>query len=70
MVKRILCEANDYLTSDGLLVVEVGNTEEALVERFPDVPFVWPDFTKGGGGVFLLESSVLADYRDLFSEGE
>ena len=70
VVTRILREANDYLTSDGLLVVEVGNSEEALVERFPDVPFVWPDFTKGGGGVFLLENSVLADYRDLFSEGE
>jgi ribosomal protein L3 glutamine methyltransferase len=67
-VTRILREASDFLTPEGLLVVEVGNSEEALVERFPDVPFVWPDFARGGGGVFLLESSVLADYRDLFSE--
>ena len=40
----------------------------ALVERFPDAPFVWLDFAKGGGGVFLLESSVLSEYRDVFSE--
>jgi ribosomal protein L3 glutamine methyltransferase len=68
VVTRILREAADYLTPDGVLVVEVGNSEEALVERFPDVPFVWLEFAKGGGGVFLLESSVLADYRDLFNE--
>ncbi len=67
-VIRILREAGDYLTDDGLLVVEVGNSEDALVERFPDVPFVWLDFAKGGGGVFLLESSVLADYCDIFTE--
>ncbi len=71
VVLRILREAGDYLTPDGVLVVEVGNSEEALVERFPEVPFVWLDFVNGGGGVFLLESSVLAEYRDLFSdEGE
>ena len=68
VVTRILRESGDYLSDDGLLVVEVGNSEDALVERFPEVPFVWPDFTKGGGGIFLLESSVLAEYRDVFSE--
>lgn len=68
VVTRILREAADYLTPEGILVVEVGNSEEALVERFPDVPFVWPEFAKGGGGVFLLESSVLAEYCDIFTE--
>jgi ribosomal protein L3 glutamine methyltransferase len=68
VVTRILREAGDYLTADGVLVVEVGNSEEALVERFPEVPFVWLDFAKGGGGVFLLESSVLSEYCDTFSD--
>lgn len=65
-VLSILREASDYLAPDGLLIVEVGNSEEALVNRFPEVPFVWLDFAKGGGGVFLLESSVLAHYRAEF----
>lgn len=69
IVTRILREAADYLTPDGVLVVEVGNSEEALVERFPDVPFVWLDFVKGGGGVFLLESSVLSEYCDRLTAG-
>jgi ribosomal protein L3 glutamine methyltransferase len=68
-VIRILQAAPDYLTPDGVLVVEVGNSEQALMERFPDVPFVWLDFTKGGGGVFLLESSVLSRYRTEFGAG-
>lgn len=67
VVTRILREAADYLTPDGVLVVEVGNSEEALVERFPEVPFVWLDFAKGGGGVFLLESSVLSEYHDILT---
>jgi ribosomal protein L3 glutamine methyltransferase len=66
-VLRILREAPDYLTPQGVLIVEVGNSEEALVNRFPEVPFVWLDFAKGGGGVFLLESSVLARYRSAFA---
>jgi ribosomal protein L3 glutamine methyltransferase len=69
VVLRILREASDYLTPDGVLIVEVGNSEAALVERFPDVPFVWLDFAKGGGGVFLLESSVLTRYRAEFAAG-
>ena len=66
IVVRILREASDYLTEDGLLIVEVGNSEEVLVERFPEVPFTWLDFERGGGGVFLFESSVLARYRASF----
>jgi len=68
VVTRILREAGDYLSDDGVLIVEVGNSEEALVDRYPGVPFVWLDFAKGGGGVFLLESSVLSEYREVFNE--
>src|SRR3569623_223707 len=66
VVRRILREAGDYLSDDGLLVVEVGNSEAALLERYPEVPFIWPDFARGGGGVFLLESSNLRRFRHLF----
>jgi len=69
VVRRILCEASGYLMANDILIVEVGNSEQALVERFPDVPFVWLDFARGGGGVFLLESSVLARHRAAFDGG-
>ncbi|MEE9493952.1 MAG: 50S ribosomal protein L3 N(5)-glutamine methyltransferase [Gammaproteobacteria bacterium] len=66
IVIRILANAADYLDDDGILVVEVGNSQETLEERFPDVPFVWLDFENGGHGVFLLEAQQLNNYRRAF----
>ncbi len=53
-VRVILREARRHLRPDGLLVVEVGNTETAVRRAFKGLPFVWLDFERGGGGVFLL----------------
>lgn len=66
IVVRLLAEAADHLTADGVLIVEVGDSEQALIRRFPEVPFLWLDFAKGGGGVFLLENSVLTRHREMF----
>jgi len=68
VVSRILRGACDYLSPDGILVVEVGASADLLMARYPDVPFLWLDFAHGGDGVFLLTADQLADYRDLFWE--
>jgi len=58
-VRAILSAAPRYLADDGILVVEVGNTEDALMRAFPRLPFVWPDIAMGGGGVFILPAAAL-----------
>jgi ribosomal protein L3 glutamine methyltransferase len=66
IVVRILKESAKYLVAEGILVVEVGYSHEALQAQYPEVPFVWLDFEKGGAGVFLLEAAVLAHYQPIF----
>jgi ribosomal protein L3 glutamine methyltransferase len=59
-VRVILAGARRHLRRDGILVVEVGNTEHALLRAFPRMPFVWPEIAMGGGGVFLLRAEDFA----------
>lgn len=65
-VLRILREAVNHLSADGLLVCEVGNSDEHLIQRFPDVPFFWLEFEHGGGGVFMLTCEQLKQYQKQF----
>lgn len=65
--RRILAQAADYLTDDGVLVMEVGNSADALCDAFPQVPFHFVDLKRGGTGVFLLGAEQLKAYRDLFA---
>ena len=59
IVRRILAGAAAHLEPGGILIGEVGNTEEVLQAAFPDVPFVWLEFERGGGGVFVLTRDEL-----------
>jgi ribosomal protein L3 glutamine methyltransferase len=58
-VRVMFAGARAHLTERGILVVEVGNSEQVLLAAFPRLPFVWPEISMGGGGVFMLEARDL-----------
>ena len=58
-VERILREAKKYLSDSGILVVEVGNSKDALIDHCPSLPFTWIEFEHGGDGVFILSRAQL-----------
>src|SRR5688572_131351 len=60
-VRTLLRDAGQHLTEEGVLVVEVGNSESRVRRAFPRVPFVWLEFERGGGGVFLLTAAQLRE---------
>jgi ribosomal protein L3 glutamine methyltransferase len=67
IVTDILRHAGDFLDPQGILVVEVGHTQDLLMQRFPEVPFMWFDFEYGGTGVFMLDAGQLLHYRADFN---
>ncbi len=66
LVRKMLAQAADYLTEDGLIVIEVGNSEWAMRQNFNTVDFYWLQFQKGGSGIFALTAAQCREYRDLF----
>lgn len=68
LVRRILACAPDYLSDDGVLICEVGNSMVHLAEQYPDIPFVWLEFEHGGDGVFMLTKAQLLGCQAHFSQ--
>lgn len=68
LVHKILYQAPDYLTRDGLLVCEVGNSEWHLRQAYPSIQFNWLKFEKGGHGIFAISREELVEYRELFGQ--
>lgn len=67
LARRILANAPHYLTDNGILVCEVGNSMIHLVDQYPNIPFTWLEFENGGHGVFLLTKQQLLDCAEEFS---
>ena len=66
ITKQILKQAPNYLTENGLLVCEVGNSMVSLIEQYPEIPFEWVELKNGGLGVFALRYKELVKYHHLF----
>ena len=66
IVKRILSDAIHYLSPQGILVCEVGNSWVSLQEQYPQVPFNWLEFERGGLGVFSITREELIQYQHCF----
>ena len=60
-ITRILRDGADHLEPDGVLIAEVGNSNEALQEKFPDMPFRWLTTRHGDDSVFLLTAKQLRE---------
>lgn len=59
IVERILRQAPEYLGPGGLLVCEIGGSQQEFDARYPDIPVSWPEFQRGGDGVFVIDREAL-----------
>jgi ribosomal protein L3 glutamine methyltransferase len=64
---KILRDSVDYLSSEGILVMEVGYSHPQLSERIKQVPLLWLEFEQGGEGVLALTARQLQQYREQFN---
>lgn len=60
--RRILAEAAAYLKPNGVLFMEVGNSWVQLEEAFPQLPFTWLSFERGGHGVCVFSREELVEH--------
>jgi len=59
IVERILLDAGGYLSERGVLFIELGNSQAAMMERYAFLPMTWIDFEFGGGGVCCISQTDL-----------
>lgn len=63
LTRRILAQAADYLSADGVLILEVGMSDYLLEAAYPDVDFSWIEFARGGEGVCAISADELLAWQ-------
>ena len=61
---KIMRDAPQHLSEDGLLVCEVGEAEHALAALLPEVPLAWVEFRVGQMGVFAVGRDDLVAHHE------
>ena len=67
LVRRILANVAGYLTDNGILICEVGNSMVHMMNQYDHIPFTWLEFENGGHGVFMLTRQQLVDCASDFA---
>jgi ribosomal protein L3 glutamine methyltransferase len=65
---KILRDAPAHLNEGGVLIVEVGESEGALVDLLPEIPFAWIEFKVGAMGVFAVGRDDLVAHHARIKE--
>ncbi len=69
LVDRILLDAGEYLSEQGVLFVEVGNSQQAMMQKYEFLPMTWIDFEFGGSGVCCIHQSDLQQQQSKIALG-
>ena len=59
LVDRILLSAADFLEEQGVIFIEVGNSQGAMQQKYDFLPMAWIDFEMGGAGVCCIQAQDL-----------
>jgi ribosomal protein L3 glutamine methyltransferase len=59
IVRRLLSAADDHLTAQGVLMIEVGHNADLVEAAFPTLPLTWIDAPSGEGKIFMVSAAEL-----------
>ncbi len=68
ITRKILAQSATHLNENGILICEVGNSQVHIESVYPEVPFTWLTFERGGHGVFLLTKAQLEQHQIIFDQ--
>src|SRR5690606_41544816 len=68
LVLKVLRDAPDHLDEDGLLICEVGESEQHLVKLLPELDLAWIEFKVGQMGIFAVECRELVAHHARIGE--
>ena len=59
LIAALKAAPTQYLSNEGVLILEIGNEREHFEQAFPDLPVVWLDTTSGADQLLLLTRDAL-----------